>query len=163
MEPPPPPPPATPSASAAAAAAAAVRVLSRTPPPASPTPSPAPPAGAGAGAPSSRDGVVAVGFVGAAGTARLADRILDAHVFSPGGSAGSLAGSVRYHRDGDGRMVFLHLARPPTPMETGGAGAGGELKEMLFIFSVSSGSLTVLFFLLITRYYAPVDAIVLHI
>jgi hypothetical protein len=48
-------------------------------------------------------------------------------------------------------------------METGGAGAGGELKEMLFIFSVSSGSLTVLFFLLITRYYAPVDAIVLHI
>jgi protein SMG8 len=146
MEPPPPPPPATPSASAAAAAAAAVRVLSRTPPPASPTPSPAPPAGAGAGAPSSRDGVVAVGFVGAAGTARLADRILDAHVFSPGGSAGSLAGSVRYHRDGDGRMVFLHLARPPTPMETGGAGAGGELKEMLFIFSVSSGSLTVLFF-----------------
>ncbi|KAF8779494.1 hypothetical protein HU200_002541 [Digitaria exilis] len=115
----PPPPPATPSAS--------VRVLSRTtPPPASPSPSSAP----------SHDGVVAVGFVGAAGAARLADRILDAHVFSPGGSAGSLAGSVRYHRDADRRMVFLHLTPPPAPMEAGGTG-GPELPEMLFMFSVS--------------------------
>nr|CAB3448394.1 unnamed protein product [Digitaria exilis] len=113
----PPPPPATPSAS--------VRVLSRTtPPPASPSPSSAP----------SHDGVVAVGFVGAAGAARLADRILDAHVFSPGGSAGSLAGSVRYHRDADRRMVFLHLTPPPAPMEAGGTG-GPELPEMLFMFS----------------------------
>ncbi|OEL29060.1 hypothetical protein BAE44_0009921 [Dichanthelium oligosanthes] len=122
MEPPPPPPPAT--------ASAAVRVLSRTPTTASPNPStgPEPPA-------ASHAGVVAVGFVGAAGTARLADRILDAHVFSPGGSAGTLAGgSLRYYRDADKRMVFLHLTPPPTPMEAGGG--GGDLPEMLFIFSV---------------------------
>ena len=117
MEPPPPPPPATP--------AAAVRVLSRTPPQASQNPS---------SAPSTGPGVVAVGFVGGSGAARLADRILDAHVFSPGGSAGGLAGSVRYHRDGNKRMVFLHL----TPMEAGGIGGGGDMPEMLFMFSVSS-------------------------
>ena len=125
MEPPPPPPPATP--------AAAVRVLSRTPPQASQNPSSAPSTGPGAGA-ASHDGVVAVGFVGGSGAARLADRILDAHVFPPGGSARSLAGSVRYHRDGDKRMVFLHL----TPMEAGGIGGGGDMPEMLFMFSVSS-------------------------
>ncbi|CAN6279551.1 unnamed protein product [Urochloa humidicola] len=129
MEPPPSPPPATPSAT--------VRVLSRTPPPTSQTPSSAASTGAGASAgAASHDGVVAVGFVGGAGTARLADRILDAHVFSPGGSARSLAGGVRYHRDGDKRMVFLHLTPPPKPMETGGTGGGQELPEMLFMFSV---------------------------
>ncbi|CAO2046964.1 unnamed protein product [Urochloa humidicola] len=129
MEPPPPPPPATPSS--------AVRVLYRTPPPTSKNPSSAASTatGATAGA-ASHDGIVAVGFVGGAGTARLADRILDAHVFSPGGSARSLAGGVRYHRDGDKRMVFLHLTPPPTPMETGGIGGGQELPEMLFMFSV---------------------------
>ena len=131
MAAPPPPPPATP--------AAAVRVLSRTPPQASQNPSSAPSTGPGAGA-ASHDGVVAVGFVGGAGTARLADQILDAHVFSPGGSAGGLAGSVRYHCDGDNRMVFLHLTPPPTPMEAGGIGGGGEMPEMLFMFSVSSDS-----------------------
>ncbi|KAG2662674.1 uncharacterized protein LOC120650425 isoform X2 [Panicum virgatum] len=127
MEPPLPPPPATP--------AAAVRVLSRTPPQASQNPSSVPSTGPGAGA-ASHDGVVAVGFVGGSGAARLADRILDAHVFSPGGSARSLAGSVRYHCDGDNRMVFLHLTPPPTPMEAGGIGGGGEMPEMLFMFSV---------------------------
>ncbi|WVZ73090.1 hypothetical protein U9M48_021438 [Paspalum notatum var. saurae] len=121
---PPPPPPATPSA--------AVRVLSRTPPPASTNPSSA--SSTGTPSPASHDGVVAVGFVGGAGSARLADRILDAHVFSPGGSAGSLAGSVRYHQDGDKRMVFLHLAPPPSPLEAGGRSA--DLAEMLFMFSV---------------------------
>ncbi|CAD6248912.1 unnamed protein product [Miscanthus lutarioriparius] len=105
MEPSAPPAPATHSAP--------VRVLSRTPPPASPTPSSAGPAPS----PASRDGVVAVGFVGGAGSARLADRILDAHVFSPGGSAGTLAGSVRYHRDAGRRMVFLHLTPPPAPLQ----------------------------------------------
>ncbi|OQU85989.1 hypothetical protein SORBI_3004G351600 [Sorghum bicolor] len=121
MEPPPPPAPATHSAP--------VRVLSRTPPPSSPTPSSAGPAPS----PASRDGVVAVGFVGGAGSARLADRILDAHVFSPGGSAGTLAGSVRYHRDAGRRMVFLHLA----PLQTAVGGCGdGDLPEMLFMFSV---------------------------
>jgi len=125
MEPPPPPAPATHSAP--------VRVLSRTPPPSSPTPSSAGPAPS----PASRDGVVAVGFVGGAGSARLADRILDAHVFSPGGSAGTLAGSVRYHRDAGRRMVFLHLA----PLQTAVGGCGdGDLPEMLFMFSVSSDS-----------------------
>ncbi|KAG8072976.1 hypothetical protein GUJ93_ZPchr0006g43994 [Zizania palustris] len=110
-----------------AAPSSAVRVLSRTPPPTS-APSP-PPAAA---ATPSHDGVVAVGFVGGGGTARLADRILDAHVFSPGGSARTLAGGVRYHRDGEKRMVFLHLApTPPTPLE-----ASGDLRELLFMFSV---------------------------
>ncbi|GJM87412.1 hypothetical protein PR202_ga03362 [Eleusine coracana subsp. coracana] len=115
----------------------AVRVLSRTTPPKSKSPSPAPPTSPNpaAGTPS-HDGVVAVGFVGGDGSARIADRILDAHVFSPGGSARTLAGSVRYHRDGDKRMVFLHLAPPPTPLETGGAGGGDELPQMLFMFSV---------------------------
>jgi protein SMG8 len=127
----PPSPPATHSA--------AVRVLSRTPPPTSPNPSSTGPA---APSPASRDGVVAVGFVGAAGTARLADRILDAHVFSPGGSAGSLAGRVRYHRDAGKRMVFLHLTPPPpAPLEAvAGCCDDGELPEMLFMFSVSSDS-----------------------
>ncbi|BAF10485.1 uncharacterized protein [Oryza sativa Japonica Group] len=107
----------------------AVRVLSRTPPPpASSSPSPPPPAAT----PPSHDGVVAVGFVGGGGTARLADRILDAHVFSPGGSARTLAGGVRYHRDGEKRVVFLHLApSPPTPLE-----GAGDLRELLFMFSV---------------------------
>ncbi|KAL6635134.1 hypothetical protein ACP70R_027805 [Stipagrostis hirtigluma subsp. patula] len=126
-----PPPKATPSA--------AVRVLSRTPPPASPPTSLAPAGGPGAGAssPASHDGVVAVGFVGGAGSARLADRILDAHVFSPGGSAKSIAGSVRYHRDAEKRMVFLHLTPLPTLQEAGGcSGCDGELPEMLFMFSV---------------------------
>jgi len=127
MEPPPPPSPASP--------AVAVRVLSRTPPQTHQNPSSAPSTGpAAAAAAAAHDGVVAVGFVGGAGTARLADQILDAHVFSPGGSAGGLAGSVRYHRDGDKRMVFLHL----TPMEAGGIGGGGDMPEMLFMFSVSS-------------------------
>ena len=129
MEPSAPPAPATHSAP--------VRVLSRTPPPASPTPSSAGPAPS----PASRDGVVAVGFVGGAGSARLADRILDAHVFSPGGSAGSLAGSVRYHRDAVRRMVFLHLTPPPAPLEAVAGGCrDGDLPEMLFMFSVSSDS-----------------------
>uniref|UniRef100_A0A0D3FC97 Nonsense-mediated mRNA decay factor SMG8 n=1 Tax=Oryza barthii TaxID=65489 RepID=A0A0D3FC97_9ORYZ len=107
----------------------AVRVLSRTPPPpASSSPSPPPPAAT----PPSHDGVVAVGFVGGGGTACLADRILDAHVFSPGGSARTLAGGVRYHRDGEKRVVFLHLApSPPTPLE-----GAGDLRELLFMFSV---------------------------
>jgi protein SMG8 len=78
--------------------------------------------------------VVVVGFVGCAGSAaRLADRILDAPVFSPGGSARTLAGGVRYHRDGERRMVFLHLAPPPLE-----AGEGStDLRELLFMFSVS--------------------------
>jgi protein SMG8 len=37
-------------------------------------------------------------------------------------------------------MVFLHLTPPPTPMEAGGIGGGGEMPEMLFMFSVSSDS-----------------------
>ncbi|TVU27637.1 hypothetical protein EJB05_19132, partial [Eragrostis curvula] len=117
----------------------AVRVLSRTPPPKSPSPSQASatsPGPSAAAATPSHDGVVVVGFVGAAGSARIADRILDAHLFSPGGSARTLAGSVRYHRDGDRKMVFLHLTPPPTPLETGGGSGGGELPEMLFMFSV---------------------------
>ncbi|XP_006648151.1 uncharacterized protein LOC102705408 [Oryza brachyantha] len=114
-----PPPQAGPSPS--------VRVLSRTPPPTS-SPSPQPPAAAQP----SHDGVVAVGFVGGGWTARLADRILDGHVFSPGGSAVALSGGVRYHRDGEKRMVFLHLApSPPTPLE-----GAGDLRELLFMFSV---------------------------
>ena len=84
-------------------------------------------------------GVVVVGFVGRAGSAaRLADRILDAPVFSPGGSARTLAGGVRYHRDGERKMVFLHLAPPPPPLEAGD-GSGGDLREMLFMFLVSAG------------------------
>lgn len=76
-----------------------------------------------------------VGFVGGAGSAaRLADRILDAAVFSPGGSARNLAGSVRYHRDGERKMVFLHLAAPP--LEAGGSSSGNDLRELLFMFSV---------------------------
>jgi hypothetical protein len=39
------------------------------------------------------------------GSARIADRILDAHVFSPGGSARTLAGGVSYHRVGNKRLV----------------------------------------------------------
>jgi protein SMG8 len=70
--------------------------------------------------------------VGGAESARIADRILDAHVFSPGGSAMRLAGGVRYHRDGDRRMVFLHLT-PPDEAER-----GGELPEMLFMSSLSA-------------------------
>jgi protein SMG8 len=120
-----PPPQATPSSSPA------VRVLSRTPPPKSSSPSPAPSTSLKPATPSSHDGVVAVGFVGGAESARIADRILDAHVFSPGGSATSLNGGVRYHRDGDKRMVLLHLT-PPDEAE-----GGGELPEMLFMFSVS--------------------------
>ncbi|KAL6911287.1 hypothetical protein ACP4OV_000092 [Aristida adscensionis] len=132
MEPPPKPP-------HSAAGGGGVRVLSRALPPASPPPAKAPAAGAGAGAapPASHDGVVAVGFVGGAGSARIADRILDAHVFSPGGSARTIAGGVRYHRDGERRMVFLHLPPPPSPLEPGGgSGCDGELPEMLFMFSV---------------------------
>jgi protein SMG8 len=53
-------------------------------------------------------------------------------VFSPGGSARTLAGGVRYHRDGEKRVVFLHLApSPPTPLE-----GAGDLRELLFMFSV---------------------------
>ncbi|XP_062221455.1 uncharacterized protein LOC133920875 [Phragmites australis] len=122
-----PPPQATPSP--------AVRVLSRALPPKSPSPAPATGPGAGAATPSN-DGVVTVGFVGGAGSARLADRILDAHVFSPGGSARILAGSVRYHRDREKRMVFLHLTPPLTPLEAEGGSVGGDLPEMLFMFSV---------------------------
>uniref|UniRef100_A0A0D9VMW0 Nonsense-mediated mRNA decay factor SMG8 n=1 Tax=Leersia perrieri TaxID=77586 RepID=A0A0D9VMW0_9ORYZ len=128
MDPPPPPAPSP-----------AVRVLSRTPPP-QPTSSPSPPppaaaaAAAAAAAPtSSHDGVVAVGFFGGGGTARLADRILDAHVFSPGGSGRTLAGGVRYHRDGERRMVFLHLAPSPA---TATLDAPGDLRGLLFMFSV---------------------------
>jgi protein SMG8 len=81
--------------------------------------------------------VVVVGFVGCAGSAaRLADRILDAPVFSPGGSARTLAGGVRYHRDGERRMVFLHLAPPPLQAGEGSTG-GADLRELLFMFSVS--------------------------
>jgi protein SMG8 len=123
---PPSPPKATPSS--------AVRVLSRTPPPSTSS------SGADAAASPSHDGgVVVVGFVGCAGSAaRLADRILDAPVFSPGGSARTLAGAVRYHRDGERRMVFLHLAPPPPPLEAGqGSSGGGDLPELLFMFSVS--------------------------
>ncbi|KAK1620947.1 hypothetical protein QYE76_026464 [Lolium multiflorum] len=122
---PPSPPKASPSS--------AVRVLSRTPPPSTSS------SGADAAASPSHDGgVVVVGFVGCAGSAaRLADRILDAPVFSPGGSARTLAGGVRYHRDGERRMVFLHLAPPPPPLETGqGSSGGGDLRELLFMFSV---------------------------
>ncbi|XP_037454694.1 uncharacterized protein LOC119325043 [Triticum dicoccoides] len=132
MEPRPPPSPSPPQASPSSA----VRVLSRAPPPAS-APSPA----AVAASPPHDGGVVVVGFVGVAGgaAARLADRILDAPVFSPGGSARTLAGGVRYHRDADRRMVFLHLASPPPPppppREPGGGSTGG-LPEMLFMFSV---------------------------
>lgn len=54
-------------------------------------------------------------------------------MFSPGGSARTLAGGVRYHRDGEKRVVFLHLApSPPTPLE-----GAGDLRELLFMFSVS--------------------------
>jgi protein SMG8 len=51
-----------------------------------------------------------------AGSARIADRILDAHAFSLGGSVRTLAGGVRYHRDGNKRLVFLHL----TPLKWDG-------------------------------------------
>jgi hypothetical protein len=125
-----PPPQATPSP--------AVRVLSRAPPPKS------------SSSPSSHDGVVAVGFVGAAGSARIADRILDAHVFSPGGSARGLAGGVRYHRDGDGRMVFLHL----TPLDDAEGDPGpAELPHMLFMFSVSPPGFLLCLFLIAIRFY----------
>uniref|UniRef100_A0ACD5ZDS1 Uncharacterized protein n=1 Tax=Avena sativa TaxID=4498 RepID=A0ACD5ZDS1_AVESA len=124
MEPPPLPPQASPSS--------AVRVLSRTPPPRTSSPS------SSEASPAHDGGVVVVGFVGHAGSAaRLADRILDAPVFSPGGSARTLAGGVRYHRDGERRMVFLHLAPPPPPTEAGDStSGGGDLRELLFMFSV---------------------------
>ncbi|CAM0943272.1 unnamed protein product [Alopecurus aequalis] len=122
----PPPPQASPSS--------AVRVLSRTPPPHTPASS------SSDASPAHDGGVVVVGFVGRAeSAARLADRILDAHVFSPGGSARTLAGGVRYHRDGERRMVFLHLAPPPPtpPLEAGDStSGGGDLRELLFMFSV---------------------------
>ena len=126
MDPPPSPTQASPSS--------AVRVLSRTPTP------PASASSSSDASPAHDGGVVVVGFVGRAGSAaRLADRILDAPVFSPGGSARTLAGGVRYHRDGERKMVFLHLAHPPPPLEAGD-GTSGDLRELLFMFSVSAGS-----------------------
>uniref|UniRef100_J3N1R3 Nonsense-mediated mRNA decay factor SMG8 n=1 Tax=Oryza brachyantha TaxID=4533 RepID=J3N1R3_ORYBR len=58
--------------------------------------------------------------------------ILDGHVFSPGGSAVALSGGIRYHRDREKRMVFLHLTTsPPTHLE-----GPGDLRELLLMFSV---------------------------